>query len=95
MIRSILVDAGEGRRTVLQARLDHEMTQDEFLARIGETLAEFKAADPEKYAKCLESGMFPWPRLFTHVPQHMLERRGVDLMDCSDVWLRLNTDKVL
>lgn len=86
MIRTILIKTSNGR-AALSARVDHRMTQEEMLENIRQAVQEFRLTDPEGFAKHAVDGAFPWEKLFTCFPQHLLEKHGVDLQEYSDIWL--------
>lgn len=86
MIRTILIKTSNGQ-AALSARVDHRMTQDEMLENIRQAVLEFKATDPAGFEKHAVDGAFPWEKLFTCMPQYLLENHGVDLQEYGAVWL--------
>lgn len=87
MIRTIIIKTGDGGYAALSARMRHEVTPEAFVSKVKAALEEFRTTDPERYGAALEDGRFPWTRLYTHIPQGLLEKYGVDLTDLGTGWL--------
>lgn len=93
MIRTIIIKTKTGYGA-LMARVRHEMSPDELVRSVEAAVKEFSQKDPGKYRDALVDGKFPWSRLFTHMDQGLLERRGIDLREYGCGWLEIEDGSI-
>lgn len=93
MIRTIIIRTKTGH-DALMARVRHEMSPDELVGNVKAAVKEFSQKNPERYRDALVDGKFPWSRLFTHMDQGLLERRGIDLREYGCGWLEIEDGSI-
>ena len=88
MIRTIIIDT-ENEKGMLQVRMDPHMSQDRFLEAVDRTVRDFRREEHERYQHAITpDGHIPWSALFTHCPQNILMRHGIDTTEYGTCWLK-------
>lgn len=91
MIRNIVIKAGT-EQIVMRLRAQPFATPSQVLAAMNACLDDFKAENPEKYKVMAADGTYGYACLFTHVPPALLDRHGLDIIDCGSIWLEIDND---
>lgn len=89
MIRNIVIKT-EIEQIVMRLRAQPFATPSQVLAAMNACLEDFKRECPDKYKLALSpEGVLNYNCLYTHVPQHILDRYKLDFVDCGGIWLEI------